>query len=881
MQFSPYTFSGTTQMIALHTRVALLSFSLTLALSTTSQAASIPHPDHYEFDATLSTSFVPANGRFPITLFFDYPSAGRATAAAWELEAIDAKGRVVRRWQGIKELPDQRALLRMSWDGRDAAGRSLAAGYYTLRLRAAPTVEVNSDKPRSLAQRVSNAFAAFSDEIHVQNVDVMIGRVAPARVAALRPLAVGVRQDNAASRALDIRTPRAARSVAGTNGLPYTIYYGNMHSQTNHSDGGTALANCNGSESPQAGDFGPADAYAMMRTQAGGDFLLASEHNHMYDGSTGTNSSANPATANALFNSGLAAAANYNAANPTFLGLYGMEWGVISNGGHLNLINPDALAGWESNNSGQLIGTVSTPKSDYASLYSVMRQRGWIGQFNHPSSSQFAIGGLGMAYNTDGAEVMVLAEILNSSAFSTNTTQTETSRSSYPGAFNLLLERGYKVAPSSNQDNHCANWGLSFTNRTGVLLPTGTALTQANFVAALRARRAFATEDKTGQLILTANGRVMGETFANSGALTLTANYASTSGQAVQRVQFFEGVPGRNGTVTLLAEGNGTHAFTPTAGWHFYYALITQANGLRLWSAPIWVEQTAGGPDTTPPAVTTSVSGTNGMLTLSANATDNIGVTNVEFYINSVLRGSDNTAPYAIMYNSIDLGNGTHTLTARAFDSAGNNTTSAEVDFSINNVAPVANFNASVSGLTASFTDASLDMDGTIVSRTWNFGDSTSSTTTNPSHTYAVAGNYTVTLTVTDNTGLTNSRSQTVDVGNSTVQTYSNPTDFAIADNAIVTSSILVSGRAGKAPSAAPVEVNILHTYIGDLKVDLIAPDGSVYVLHNYSGSGTDNIFKTYTVNLSAETINGTWKLRVRDNAGGDVGRIDSWSLTL
>ena len=855
-------------------RLSMLAFSLTLGLSSTVQASKIVHPDHYEFDATLNAPLVAVAGRHPITLFFDYPAAGEATAAVWTLEAVAPNGRVVRRWQGIKTLPEHRASLRMAWDGRDQQGRTLSAGYYTLRLRAAPTLQLATDVRRPMAKRISDTFAHFADEVHEQSIDVMIGRVAPAQVSKIEPLAVGVQQDLAA------RQRGGVKSAPATGGLPYTIYYGNMHSQTNHSDGGTALASCNGSESPQAGDFGPAEAYAMMRTQAGGDFLLASEHNHMYDGSTGTNSSATPAAANGLFNSGIAAASNYNAANPTFLALYGMEWGVISNGGHLNIVNPDALASWETNGSGQLLGTVNVPKSDYAALYTAMRQRGWIGQFNHPSTSQFAIGGTGMAYSADGAEVMVLTEILNSSAFSVNTTQTETSRSSYPGAWNRLLERGYKVAPASNQDNHCANWGLSFTNRTGVLLPTGTTLNQANFVAALRARRTFATEDKTGQLILTANGRVMGETFSNSGVLTLTANYASTSGQTVQRVQFYEGVPGRNGTVTQLVEGSGTHAFTPTAGSHFYYALLTQTNGLRLWSAPIWVDQGAGGPDTTPPTVTASVSGTSGTLTLSATATDDVGVTNVEFYIDDVLRGSDNTAPYSITYNSIPLGNGPHVLSARAFDAAGNNATSAEVDFSINNVAPVANFNASVSGLTASFTDASFDADGTIASRSWNFGDSTSSTATNPSHTYAIAGTYSVVLTVTDNTGLTNAKTQAVNVGSNTAQTYSNATDVAIVDNATVTSSIVVSGRAGKAPSATPVEVSIVHTFTGDLKVDLIAPDGSVYVLHNRSGGAIDNILKTYLVNLSAETINGTWKLRVNDNASADIGYIDSWSLT-
>ncbi|GAB3315005.1 M4 family metallopeptidase [Luteimonas notoginsengisoli] len=111
-------------------------------------------------------------------------------------------------------------------------------------------------------------------------------------------------------------------------------------------------------------------------------------------------------------------------------------------------------------------------------------------------------------------------------------------------------------------------------------------------------------------------------------------------------------------------------------------------------------------------------------------------------------------------------------------------------------------------------------------------------------------------------------------------QTYSNTTDYPINNNATVNSPIAVSGRSGKAPSATQVKVDIKHTYIGDLRVDLVAPDGSLYLLSNRSGGSTDNIIKTYTVNLSSENINGNWQLRVRDNANGDTGKIDSWSIT-
>ncbi|WP_305068983.1 M4 family metallopeptidase [Marilutibacter chinensis] len=116
--------------------------------------------------------------------------------------------------------------------------------------------------------------------------------------------------------------------------------------------------------------------------------------------------------------------------------------------------------------------------------------------------------------------------------------------------------------------------------------------------------------------------------------------------------------------------------------------------------------------------------------------------------------------------------------------------------------------------------------------------------------------------------------------GGGGAQTYSNTTDYTINDNATVESPISVSGRSGNAPSSASVDVDIRHTYKGDLKVDLVAPDGSTYNIHNRSGGSADNVIGTYTLNLSSEPLNGTWKLRVNDNANYDTGYINSWSIT-
>ncbi len=109
---------------------------------------------------------------------------------------------------------------------------------------------------------------------------------------------------------------------------------------------------------------------------------------------------------------------------------------------------------------------------------------------------------------------------------------------------------------------------------------------------------------------------------------------------------------------------------------------------------------------------------------------------------------------------------------------------------------------------------------------------------------------------------------------------FENTADYAIADNSTVNSPVTVSGVSGNAPAALSVPVNIVHTYIGDLQVQLVAPDGSVYTLKAYgAGGSTDNIATTYTVNASSEVANGTWTLRVSDNASRDTGYVNSWGL--
>lgn len=80
--------------------------------------------------------------------------------------------------------------------------------------------------------------------------------------------------------------------------------------------------------------------------------------------------------------------------------------------------------------------------------------------------------------------------------------------------------------------------------------------------------------------------------------------------------------------------------------------------------------------DTTAPSVqlTDPQSGStvSGSVIVAATASDNIGVTRVEFYVNGALLDTDTTAPYSVNWDTLPLSNGDHTLGVKAYDAAGN-----------------------------------------------------------------------------------------------------------------------------------------------------------------------------------------------------------------
>lgn len=86
---------------------------------------------------------------------------------------------------------------------------------------------------------------------------------------------------------------------------------------------------------------------------------------------------------------------------------------------------------------------------------------------------------------------------------------------------------------------------------------------------------------------------------------------------------------------------------------------------------------------------------------------------------------------------------------------------------------------------------------------------------------------------------------------------------------------------------AIEVDLDITHSYISDLIVTLLSPNGKIYALHNQTGGSRNNIIRSYTIpdtpalaDLLGTPIQGNWKLRIIDNARQDIGKLNYWKLT-
>ncbi|MCU8361353.1 proprotein convertase P-domain-containing protein, partial [Vibrio vulnificus] len=110
--------------------------------------------------------------------------------------------------------------------------------------------------------------------------------------------------------------------------------------------------------------------------------------------------------------------------------------------------------------------------------------------------------------------------------------------------------------------------------------------------------------------------------------------------------------------------------------------------------------------------------------------------------------------------------------------------------------------------------------------------------------------------------------------------TYTNSNVVSIPDNSRAgVISVLDVARSGDA-GVVSIDLDISHTYIGDLKVTLTSPTGGEVVLHNNTGGSANDIRQSYQVDFSGFESQGVWELKAVDSARRDTGTINSWTLT-
>ena len=255
----------------------------------------------------------------------------------------------------------------------------------------------------------------------------------------------------------------------------------------------------------------------------------------------------------------------------------------------------------------------------------------------------------------------------------------------------------------------------------------------ANSVFTYGAASAFPTDTYQSSnywvdVVFTASGG--GDTTAPAVAITAPSGGASVSGNAVTVSATASdnvgvvGVQFKLDGANLGAEDPATayslawNTTTATNGSHTLTAVARDAAGNTTTSTPVSVTVSNTAPDTTPPTVSmtapangASVSGS--AVTVSATASDNVGIVGVQFKLDGANLGAEDPATaYSLSWNTTTVATGSHTLTAVARDAAGNTTTAATVTVTVttsaDTTAPTASITAPANGATVSGTSVSL-----------------------------------------------------------------------------------------------------------------------------------------------------------------------------
>lgn len=372
----------------------------------------------------------------------------------------------------------------------------------------------------------------------------------------------------------------------------YHFYFGNIHAHTAYSDG---------SKDNHAPD--PASAYAYAKGAYHMDFLGISEHNHY-------TANGNPGMHVGDFIRGSYQADTANR-DGSFICLFGMEYGVISNGGHVIIYGVPGLIGWEAGNGnwGALSNyDIYNEKYNYATLWQTLREHpSAFATLAHPDSYDYG-SLLEGVFNPGADSVVVGCAIRSGSAFSTTKNYTDNPATSYESKYFRALSRGYHLGPTIDHDNHYTTFGRTTHTRTVVLARS---LARDSIMAAYRASRFYASDDWDAEVTFLVNDHVMGTRDTTSADtrihLSIQDMENNNGGQdPTAKIDLYYGIPGSALSPAILASVSDAEVLdfvhpTQPGDSFYYFAKIRQADGDLIWTAPVWMTRVAA--DTGSPAV--------------------------------------------------------------------------------------------------------------------------------------------------------------------------------------------------------------------------------------------------------------------------------------
>ena len=368
----------------------------------------------------------------------------------------------------------------------------------------------------------------------------------------------------------------------------YNFYFGNLHSHSSYSDGNK--------DSASTGYYYPGDDYNYVKGSYHMDFLGISEHNHY-------TSNNNPGMHVVDYGRGLYQADTANKEG-TFVCMYGFEWGVISNGGHVVTYGVPGLIGWESG-SGAWGSTnnydIFCAKSNYTNFWPIVNSYPTaFCTLAHPQPGDYGDLAGAATYSTAADNAVAGAAIRSGSAFSLTTNYSDPAPTLYEWYYLAALAKGYHLGPTSDQDNHNTTFGRTSKIRTVVL---ASALKRDSIMAAYRAMRFYASDDWNAQVTFTVNGNYMGSDFSTNSNSSIFVSVSDpdapgTPGDNIDSIQIFYGTPGSGINATRLAytTGSTTLSYTHTTiqtNQYYYFAKIRQVDGDIIWTAPVWVNRSA------------------------------------------------------------------------------------------------------------------------------------------------------------------------------------------------------------------------------------------------------------------------------------------------